>query len=127
MSNKTLRREYSIAGKEVQEQYHSIFNGGKTEDIRNALAHIDKLPILNKKAVWVKNRQGRMIAIVGKKGSLKTFSTDYFKKNWYFDGNKVGKRKQLLAKAFNDDSLLELINTDGLDGVWKKIAKRVQL
>lgn len=58
MSNKTLKKEYTLANKEVQKQYFFVFNGGKVEDIRNALAYIEKLPALNRKPVRVKNRRG---------------------------------------------------------------------
>lgn len=65
-----------------------------------------------------------MIALVGTKGSLQTFNTDYCNKTWYFDGNKLGKRKRLLVKAFYDDNILQTINADGIDKVWQKISNR---
>ena len=74
MSNKTLRREYTIAPKVVQEQYSFIYNGGTRDEVRQALEYIDKLPTLNKKPVKVLNRRGQMIAFVGTKGAIKFFS-----------------------------------------------------
>ena len=124
MSNKTLRREYIIAPKEVQEQYSFIFNGGTRDEVRQALEYIDKLPVLNKKPVKVLNRKGQMTAFVGTKGAIKFFSSEYNRKTWYFDGNRLGKRKRLLVEAFYDDKLLDKINTDGLDKAWKKISHR---
>lgn len=125
MANKTLPKEYVIANKEVQEQFYFIYNGGKVDDISNAHAFIEKLPVLNKKSVRVLNRKGQMIAIVSKKGGMRTFNADYNRKTWYFDGNRLGKRKRLLVEAFYNESLIETINQDGLEKVWKKISHRV--
>ena len=124
MSNKTLPKEYIVGDKEVQDQYFFVFNGGKTDDINSALAYIENLPVLNKKPIRVLNRKGQMIALVGTKGSLQIFSVDYNRKTWYFDGNRLGKRKRLLVEAFYDDSFIHTINQDGLDKAWKKISHR---
>ena len=125
MSNKTLKSEYIIGNAEIQSHYYFIFNGGKVENINTALEYIDTLPILNKKPIRVRNKKGQMIALVGTKGSIKKFDTDYCNKTWYFDGNKLGKRKRLIVEAFIDDNLIKHINIDGLDAIWKKISSRM--
>lgn len=125
--NKTLRKEYVIADKEAQKQFHFIFNGGKVDDINKALAYIENLPVINKTSINIRNRKGHVIARVGTKGGIKYYSTDYNHKTWYFDGNKLGKRKRLLIEAFYNDKMIDNINTDGMEKVWKKISKRVNL
>lgn len=124
--NKTLKKEYKIGNKEIQYYYQFIFNGGKIEDINKAQSFISKLPILNKKTIKIRNRKGQMIAVIGKKGSVKRFSTDYFGKCWFFDGNKLGKKKRLQVESYFNEELLNKINTEGIEKVWKKISKRAE-
>jgi hypothetical protein len=122
--NKTLRGEYKIASKEVQDIYYYIFNGGPVDDIKRSLQLVETLPILNKEPVKIRNRKGHLIGLIGIKGSLRKFNSDFNKGCWYFDGNRVGKRKQLLIDAFFTDAPVPT----GLNEVkvWNKIQYRLR-
>ena len=61
---------------------------------------MDSLPEINKEPIYIRNRKGVLIEIVSKKGNSRKRKIDYFKKTVYFDGNRIGKKKQKVFDAF---------------------------
>lgn len=127
--NKTLAREYKVGSQEAQDIYDIIKYDGSPDMVNEALEKAKNFPVLNIEPVWVRNRKGVVIALVCRKGYIQKLSTDFMKKVWYFDGNRIGKKKRLLAEAYYSDELLNSLNYDDveLDKVWKKIKKRVDI
>ncbi len=76
----------------------------------------------------IRNKKGVMIAFVGTKGSFKKYTVDYCNGCWYFDGNRLGKKKRLLINTFYDSVFLENCNfSDGeIDKIWKRISHRAE-
>lgn len=120
------------AGMYHQSLYNEMKNTIENDRLGEVLDEIEKLPELNKKAYRIRNRIGVLVEIVGKKGSSKTVGVDYCGGVFYFDGNRLGKRKLAMAKAFIHNT----VDTDELNSiygefkgheettVWKKIQKQ---
>jgi len=116
----------NIADHRVQSLYKELNGTISSDRLSEVLDEIEKLPQLNKSAVRIRNKKGVLIALVGEKGSLKKFSIDYCNGCWYFDGNRIGKKKRLLVESFYNDSILEEHNlqNDEVEKIWKRIANK---
>ena len=105
----------------VQSLYETIKGKVSSSDLTEALAAIKELPILNKESVLVRNRHGVLIEIVGQKGSSKKLSVDYCRGTWYFDGNRLGKRKMRMVKAMFSDDITGINHEAEMLKLWKKM------
>jgi len=105
----------------VQSLYEIIRGKVSSSDLTNALAAIKELPTLNNESVFVRNRHGVLIEIVGKKGSSKKLSVDYCRGTWYFDGNRLGKRKMKMVKAWYTEDMTDITSEAEMLKLWKKM------
>lgn len=126
----TRKKGIKRGNKLVQDLYEQIRYGGKPDDLDRAHIAIDKLPILNNKPILVRNRKGVMIEIVGKKGSSRKYGVDRCGGVYYFDGNRLGKRKLAMVKAFfsvNTGREIDSSQHDAMQKVWHKVSKQARL
>ena len=120
------KAKINIADSNVQKLYRELNGTISSNRLSEVLDEIDKLPQLNKCAIRIKNKKGVLIALVGEKGSFKKFNIDFCNGCWYFDGNRLGKKKRLIVQSFYDDSILENnnFNDDEITKIWKKLSRK---
>jgi len=122
---KTPKKDIKRCSPEVQKLKESIRETVETKYLDEALKKIRELPVINKKSIFIRNRKGVLIEIVGKDGSSFKYQADYCKGNWYFDGNRLGKRKREYAEAIfeSDSRKLDKYDWGAMTKVWKKMEK----
>ena len=84
--------------KTIPDFKHKFYNkdGNITaENLKKYLAYCNSLPMLYKEAVNVRNRKGLLVGRISKRGVFKYFGVvSYQNRIIYFDGNRLGKRKE---------------------------------
>lgn len=123
---KTPKHKIKRCDARVQILKDSIRGSVKSDYLSWALKEIDKLPILNKKPIFIRNRKGVLVEIVGRHGNSIKYPDDYCRGVWYFDGNKLGKRKKNHAKAMFSNEPIEHISEQEQsirEKVWHKMEK----
>lgn len=122
MQKKVFKKvPYRVANFRVQKLYQELWGNIGTGRLGEVLEEIEDLPILNKDTIMLRNRRGVMIAVVGKKGSYRKYSVDFCRGAWYFDGNRLGKRKMKMVDALFTDNVEGINHQDEMIKVWKKI------
>lgn len=109
---------------EVQALKDSIKGTVKADYLTVTMKEIRQLPILNKKPILRRNRKGVLIEIIGTRGDSSVYPADYCRGVWYFDGNRLGKRKREHAKAmFLEDNNFSLSKSEEnlRIKVWRKM------
>ncbi len=94
-NKKTIPR----ADRKYQRLWEEMSGSIKTERLDEILSILEPLPIINKKAHFIRNRIGVCIETIGTKGKSKYIGIDNSGGVIYFDGNRLGKRK---LKLFHD-------------------------
>ncbi len=122
---KTPKHRIERCSHEVQKLKDSIRGSVKSDYLDWALKEIEKLPILNKSPISVRNKKGVLIEIVGRHGNSIKLPSDYCRGVWYFDGNKLGKRKREHAKAMfsNTEESISEDEWNVRTKVWHKMEK----
>lgn len=126
----TPRKNIKRGDAYVQSLYEQIRYGGKPDDLNRAHEAIDKLPTLNKEPIKVRNRKGVLVEVVGRKGSSRKYGVDLCGGVYYFDGNRIGKKKLSMVKAFFSVNMGREIDSsqhDAMQKVWHKISKQARL
>jgi len=127
---RTPKHKIKRCSSDVQRLKDSVLGSVSSDYLSEALEKIRELPILNKEAIWIRNRQGVLVEIVGKHGSSRKYNVDYKGGVWYFDGNLLGKRKLKMVQAFFNDNIIREIpinQHDTMDKVWKKFTAQGRL
>ena len=122
---KTPRSKIKRCSIKVQKLKDSIRGSVKSDHLSWALSEIEKLPTLNKDPILVRNKKGVLVELVGRHGNSVKYSSDYCRGVWYFDGNKLGKRKRNQAKAMflNEDNNISEQEWNERTKVWHKMEK----
>ena len=77
---------------------------------------------INADATQIRSKNGVLFEIVGPTGRVRKIGVDYKKGVFYFDGNRLGKRKRAVAMAlYSGDALPEGFEPNR---VWRKIQKQ---
>lgn len=127
---RTPKHKIKRCSAEVQRLKESVRGSVSNDYLTIALEKIEALPILNKEPIFIRNRQGVLIEIVSKHGSSKKYGVDYKNGVYYFDGNRVGKRKLCMLNAFFSDEVARSIpehEEGSLQKVWKKLTAHGRL
>ena len=88
-NKKTIPR----ADRKYQRLWEEMSGSIRTERLDEILSILEPLPIINKKAHFIRNRIGVCIETIGTKGKSKYIGIDNCGGVIYFDGNRLGKRK----------------------------------
>ena len=127
---RTPKHKIKRCSAEVQRLKESIRGGVSSSYLTEALERIEALPNLNKEPILIRNRQGVLVEIVGRHGSSTKYGVDYKKGVYYFDGNRVGKRKLRFLKAFFEEDIARSIpdhEEAALQKVWTKLTTQGRL
>jgi len=127
LCKKTPRKSYVVAGIDVQRLYEEMRGQIAVSRLDEIMEITDKLPKLNKKPVFVHNRKGVPVKIVGTKGQVREIGIEYYDGVYYFDGNRIGRKKQKMMQAFFDASTgktEETIDQDAMVKVWQKFQRQ---
>lgn len=89
------------------------------------LEFMRSLPQLNKAATVLYNRNGIAIEVVGLKGTVKRIGVDKHNGVFYFDGNRIGKRKLALVNLMF--GVGEGVNGHAPYKVFNKIKKQARV
>lgn len=121
----TPKRHIKRCSLEVQKLKDSVRGSVETKYLDKALKEIKELPILNRKPIWIRNRKGVLVEIVGRHGDSIKYQADYCFGTWYFDGNRLGKRKSSYAKAMfePDTGKREEYDWNAMTKVWHKMER----
>jgi len=73
----------------------------------------------------LRNKKGLLVGVVGKHGNHLQYGVMKYNGAWYFDGNKLGKRKIRIVQGFFDESLIPTNeDQDKVVKLWKKLSKQ---
>lgn len=92
------RLSINRANLKFQLLWNELGNNISSQRLNEVLKILEPLPILNNKALKIRNRNGVCVETVGKKGKSKYIGVDLCGGVIYFDGNRLGKRKENLVK-----------------------------
>lgn len=92
------------------------------DEVEELLAFRRSLPIINPEAVKICNRKGVLCEVVGLRGTVRKIGFAWHDGACYFDGNRLGKRKQAIVMAMYGSHDEE---TEGNpQKVWRKMWKQ---
>lgn len=92
------RKQINRASIEYQLLWKEMSKSIKVDRLDEILKVLEPLPYINKKARRVRNKQGVCVESIGTKGKSKYIGVDFCGGVFYFDGNRLGKRKEALVK-----------------------------
>lgn len=86
------------------------------------LNYCERLPAFNSGTTRVSNRNGVLFEVVGATGRVKKVGVVFKKGVFYFDGNRIGKRKHRLAMSlYGGDGTSPAVDPTR---VWRKIQEQ---
>lgn len=91
------------------------------------LKYMKRLPNKNKTVFYIRGSKNHLIRIIGLKGTVKKIGVDKVNGVFYFDGNRIGKKKQLIVEQMfnnNNNNNNELTISCDPKNIWNKVQKQ---
>lgn len=92
------------------------------DDLDFYLKYMDKLPRKNKNVFFIRGSKNHLVEIIGLKGTVKKIGVDKVNGVFYFDGNRIGKKKRIIVEQMFNNT--EIMKSCDPKHIWNKVSKQ---